>query len=216
MVQRGPERILSEWPGRHLKGSSMAEDEAGATPRNVLLFSGHMIDAPGRKQPRFPADKELMARDAIVDTVIRAGAGPGDLAICGGACGGDLLFAEACLARDMRLELHIPFDQPTFLAKSVDFADANWHERFLAARSKAALHVMPDELGPTQPDDDPYERNNMWMLESAARFGPEKMVFICLWDGQGGDGPGGTRHLMQEAGRKTQRVVWLDTSKLWG
>src|SRR5712672_3122741 len=102
----------------------MAEDGIGAIPRNVLLFSGHMIDAPGRKQRRFPPDKELMARDAIVDAVIRAGAGPGDLAICGGACGGDLLFAEACLARVMRLEFYIPFDQPVFLANSVDFAGA--------------------------------------------------------------------------------------------
>ena len=193
----------------------MSNDESGTMPRNVLLFSGHMIDAPGRKQPRFPADKESIARDAIVDTLTQAGAGPGDLAICGAACGGDLIFAEACLARDMRLELYIPFDQPTFLANSVDFADANWHERFLAAKAKATLHVMPDELGPLPPGEEPYGRNNMWMLESAARFGPEKIVFICLWDGQGGDGPGGTRHLMEEARRRSERVYWLDTRKLW-
>jgi len=193
----------------------MSNDESGTMPRNVLLFSGHMIDAPGRTQPRFPADKELIARDAIVDTLTQAGAGPGDLAICGAACGGDLIFAEACLARDMRLELYIPFDQPTFLTNSVDFADANWHERFLAAKAKATLHVMLDELGPLQPGEEPYARNNMWMLESAARFGPEKIVFVCLWDGQGGDGPGGTRHLMEEAGRKSERVYWLDTRKLW-
>jgi len=193
----------------------MSNDESGTMPRNVLLFSGHMIDAPGRKQPRFPADKELIARDAIVDTLTQAGAGPGDLAICGAACGGDLIFAEACLARDMRLELYIPFDQPTFLANSVDFADANWHERFLAAKAKATLHVMPDELGPLQPGEEPYARNNMWMLESAARFGPEKIVFVCLWDGQGGDGPGGARHFMEEAARKTDRIYWLDTRRLW-
>ena len=193
----------------------MSADQISLTPRNVLLFSGHMIDAPGRKQPRFPADKELMARDAIVDTLTQVGTGPGDLAICGGACGGDLIFAEACLARGAGLELYLPFDQPTFLAESVDFAGANWHDRFLAAASKATMHVAPAELGPLRPGEEPYERNNRWMLESAARFGPEKMVFICLWDGQGGDGPGGTRHLMEEAGRKSERIYWLDTRKLW-
>jgi hypothetical protein len=52
------------------------------------------------------------------------------------------------------------------------------------------------------------------MLKSAARFGAEKMVFICLWDGQGGDGPGGAQHFMEEAGRKTERIYWLDTRKL--
>ncbi|WP_236101967.1 tetratricopeptide repeat-containing protein [Methylotetracoccus oryzae] len=30
-------------------------------PRQVLLFSGHMLDAPARKEPRFPADKEPIA-----------------------------------------------------------------------------------------------------------------------------------------------------------
>src|ERR1700733_2746673 len=92
-------------------------------PHQVFLFSGHMIDAPGRKEPRFPADKEGVAKAAIEATLTEAGGGAGDLAICGGACGGDLLFAEACLDRGMRLELYIPFDEATFLKESVDFAD---------------------------------------------------------------------------------------------
>jgi hypothetical protein len=184
-------------------------------PRLVWLFSGHMIDAPDRQVPRFPASREPVAARAIADALAKFDAGPGDLAICGGACGGDLLFAEACLARDMRLELYIPFDEPTFLANSVDFADANWHDRYLAAKSKAVLHVMPNELGPLPVGKNPYERNNSWMLESAARFGGEKIAFVCLWNGQGGDGPGGAQHFMDEAGRKTNRIYWLDTRKLW-
>ena len=32
--------------------------------RYVFLFSGHMIDAPGRPEPRFPADKEKIAGQA--------------------------------------------------------------------------------------------------------------------------------------------------------
>src|SRR5258707_10834000 len=133
------------------------------TPRNVLLFSGHMIDAPGREEPRFPASKEPVAADAIAKLLDSAdvGADSSDLAICGGACGGDLLFAEACLARGAGLELYIPFDEPTFLAESVDFADADWHNRYLAAKSKATLHVMPDELGPLLAGENPYERNNL-------------------------------------------------------
>jgi hypothetical protein len=53
------------------------------------------------------------------------------------------------------------------------------------------------------------------MLEQAARFGSEKIAFISLWNGLGGDGPGGARHLMEEARRKTTRIYWLDTTKLW-
>jgi hypothetical protein len=184
-------------------------------PQNVVLFSGHMIDAPDRRTPRFPADKEPVAASAIAATLTEIGAVAGDLAICGGACGGDLLFAEACLAKGLRLEIYIPLDEPEFLASSVDFAGGNWHDRYLAAKAKATLHVAPDELGPLGQGENPYERDNEWMLESAARFGGERMAFISLWNGQGGDGPGGAQQLMDEARRKTSRIYWLDTRKLW-
>jgi hypothetical protein len=193
----------------------MSSVEADRPPDTVALFSGHMIDAPDRKAPRFPRDKEPVAAAAIADALSEIGVTQGDLAICGGACGGDLLFAEACLARDMRLEIYIPFDEPTFLANSVDFAGGNWHDRYLAVKSRATLHVMPDELGPPPAGENAYERNNRWMLDSAARFGGERIAFISLWNGQGGDGPGGAHHLMEEARRKTARIYWLDTRKLW-
>lgn len=193
----------------------MSEDQASALPRKVLLFSGHMIDAPGRKETRFPPDKEPVAADAIAKTLARIEAVPGDLGICSGACGGDLLFAEAALARGLRLEIYIPFDEPTFLANSVNFADSDWRDRFFAAKSRATLHVMVDELGPLPQGQDPYELNNLWMLDSAVRFGAEKVDFICLWNGRGGDGPGGTQHLMEEVRRRTGRTHWLDTTRLW-
>ena len=188
---------------------------SGWTPRKVVLFSGHMIDAPGRKEQRFPPDKEPIAAKIIVSMLDAFGVGAHDLALCGGACGGDLLFAEAALARGVPLEIYLPFDEPTFLKVSVDFANANWHERFLAAKSHATLHLMPDERGPLPSGEDPFERNNLWMLESAMRFGAEKVDFICLWNGKGGDGPGGTHHLMQEVRRKSGRVHWIDTTKAW-
>lgn len=193
----------------------MSSTSAHGPPNNVALFSGHMIDAHGRETPRFPPDKEPIAAAKIAETLTDIGAGRDDLAICGGACGGDLLFAEACLAREMRLEFYIPFDEPTFLDKSVDFAGSNWHDRYLAARAKATLHVAPAELGPLPAGENAYERNNRWMLKAAARFGRERIAFVSLWDGQGGDGPGGAQHLMEEAGRKTSRIYWLDTRKLW-
>jgi hypothetical protein len=156
-----------------------------------------------------------VAASAIAATLAEIGAVAGDLAICGGACGGDLLFAEACLAKGMRLEIYLPLDESTFLATSVDFAGGNWHDRYLAAKANATLHVAPDELGPTAEGENPYERNNQWMLRSAARFGGQRMAFICLWNGHGGDGPGGAKHPMDEARHKTSRIYWLDTTKLW-
>jgi hypothetical protein len=186
-----------------------------APPKKVILFSGHMIDAPDREEPRFPANKESVAANTIAAALEELGAGAGDLCICGGACGGDLLFAEAALKRGACLELYLPFEEATFLSKSVDFANRDWRARFYAAKSHASLHVLPLERRATPGDGDPYEQNNLWMLEAAARFGAHKVEFICLWNGQQGDGPGGTRHLMEEVRRLSGRVHWLDTTKLW-
>jgi len=120
------------------------------------------------------------------------------------------------LARGGRLELYIPFDELTFLEKSVDFADRNWHARYFAARARAVLHFAPTELGPIREEEDAYERNNRWMLNSALRFGAEKVDFVCLWNGEGGDGSGGTRDMMDAVGNRGGQTHWLNTTKLWG
>jgi hypothetical protein len=193
----------------------MSSDQTDGSPKTVVLFTGHMIDTSDRATRRFPPDKESIAAAKIAETLAELDTGRGDLAICGGACGGDILFAEACVAIGMRLEIYLPLDEAAFLANSVDFAGDNWHDRYLAAKSKATLHVASDELGPPGKGENPYERNNLWMLKSATRFGGERMAFICLWNGEGGDGPGGAQHLMDEARSKTSRIYWLDTRKLW-
>jgi hypothetical protein len=186
-------------------------------PRFVFLFSGHMIDAPGRKEPRFPPDKEEIAADAIARTLDELGAGPKDLGLSGGACGGDLLFAEACLKRGVRLQIRIPFDEPTFLKNSVTFAEGNWGERYYAVKDNklTTLFVMPKELGLTPENVNPYERNNLWQLYTALSMGPEKVRFICLWDGKGGDGPGGTKHMHDSVEKRSGLVYVLDINVLF-
>jgi hypothetical protein len=191
----------------------MTTHDEDQSPRRILLFSGHMIDAPDRDKARFPADQEPAARLAIVALLAQLDVGPQDLAVCSGACGGDLLFAEVALGRGLVLEIYLPFEPDA--VKSVDFAGGNWHARFEAACAASSLHVMPDERGSLVPGDDPYEQNNLWMLEAASRFGAGKVDFICLWDGKGGDGPGGTQHLIQEVSRRHGRTHWIDTTRLW-
>lgn len=39
----------------------MSSVPADRLPRNVVLFSGHIIDARDRQTPRFPPDKEPVA-----------------------------------------------------------------------------------------------------------------------------------------------------------
>jgi hypothetical protein len=185
-------------------------------PRYVFLFSGHMVDAPGRSEPRFPPNKEKIAAKEIAKKLGELDAGSKDLALCGGACGGDLLFAEACLKLDVHLQIRIPFDEPTFLKNSVTFAGGGWRDRYYAVKNNklTTLFVMPEEFGPTPPKVNPYEQSNLWQLYTALSMGAEKVRFICLWDGKGGNGPGGTNHMHDEVLKRSGKVYVIDTNKL--
>ncbi|HWH82245.1 MAG TPA: tetratricopeptide repeat protein, partial [Burkholderiaceae bacterium] len=74
-------------------------------PRQVLLFSGHRADEPGRAKPRLPPEKMPLAQAAIERVLDQLDAGERDLALTQGAAGGDLLFAEACAKRGVKLQL---------------------------------------------------------------------------------------------------------------
>ena len=184
-------------------------------PRNILLFSGHMIDVPGRPAARFPPQAVPLADRAIATKLDELQAGPQDVAICGGACGGDLLFATAALRRGVQLEIYLPFDEATFLASSVDFAGHEWRERFEQAKSRSVVHVLPADGSPLTSSANPYEANNRRMLDRARAFAGARLQFICLWNGTGGDGPGGTAGMMQAVQRLGGAVHWLDTRSLW-
>ena len=186
-------------------------------PRQVLLFSGHMVDATDRPTPRFPLDKVPIVETEIAKALDKLGVGPEDLALTQGASGGDLIFAEACQARGVKLQLMQPFPEPDFIERSVAPAAGDWPSRFFAVKAKLEKErpprCMPKELGESKRD--PYERCNLWLLYTALAHGPEKVRFVCLWNGGGGDGPGGTQHMVREVKQRTGQVVWLDTRKLW-
>jgi tetratricopeptide (TPR) repeat protein len=189
-------------------------------PRYVLLFSGHLIDAPGRAAPRFPADKEGSAAQKLAEVLDKLGVGPDDLALCQAAAGGDLLFLEACQQRNVRCQVLLPFTEPEFLEGSVlpSTNGEKWRERYYSMKAKLQLQdpirVMPEELGPLPKGGDAYERCNLWLLYTALARGLDKVRFIALWNGSGGDGRGGTAHMYDEVKRRTGQVTWVDTRQL--
>ncbi len=189
-----------------------------ATPRRVILFSGHMTDAPDRAVPRFPPVLEAAAAQRIGAALDALGAGPADLALTEGAAGGDLLFAEAAQARGLELRLLLPFGVDEFIARSVlpSAGGARWRERFYAvcARLAAPPQIMADECGPLPAGADPFARCNRWLLDTALAAGGGCPVFICLWDGGGGDGPGGTAHMVAEVQRRGGEVIRIDPRTL--
>jgi hypothetical protein len=153
-----------------------------------------MIDAPGRKEPRFPPAKEGAVRREIAGRLANWRAGAGDLAISGGACGADILFAEACLERGARVLLLIALPEDAFLESSVAFADADWEARYRALRARCETRFQHEALGPLARGEDAFERNNRWRLEVArALVPPERIHALLVWDERPvGDGPGGT------------------------
>jgi len=184
-------------------------------PRQVFLFSGHMIDAPERSVPRFPAAKESIAAQKISEALDRLGAGPEDMALTQGACGGDILFTEACLQRKVAVQWLQPFSEPEFIQKSVICSSESWRDRYFAARIRLATtpQSAPERLGLPLKGIDPFERCNTWLLYTALSYGIDKVHFISLWDGAGGEGPGGTAHMYGEVKAKTGQVTWIDTRK---
>lgn len=187
-------------------------------PRKVFLFSGHMVDAPDRQPPRFPDKPEKLAAAAqrIADALAQFDAGPDDLAITQGACGGDLLFTEACQERGVNVQWLQPFPEPEFIEKSVVSRGESWRARYLAAKAKLTrvIRSAPEELGLPPKGTDPYQRCNLWLLYTALSFGITKVQFICLWNGEGGDGPGGTAHMFEEVKRRTGQVTWIDSRNI--
>jgi hypothetical protein len=75
------------------------------------------------------------------------------------------------------------------------------------------IYLQSDQVGRLPEGDNAYERNNRWALYSALIYGIDKVRLIALWDGKGGDGPGGTGHMVQEVRRLGGIAEHLDTTK---
>ncbi len=119
----------------------------------------------------------------------------------------------------MKVQWLQPFREPEFIQNSVLRGGEAWRNRYLNARDRLRipLRAAPEELGEPPRNAGqgyPYERCNLWLLYTALAWGLDKVRFICLWDGGGGDGPGGTAHMYNEVKRRTGRVTWIDTRKI--
>lgn len=162
-----------------------------------LLFTGHMIDMPDRPKPRFPASLERAASARIAQVVApyaaRSVTGEGALGFASGARGGDILFHEQCRAHGIETVIVLPFPPDVFVGTSVQgIPGSDWEERFWAL-----WNATPEDRREGMNlivSDDAYGACNTRLLELARNNGNVHMV--ALWDGKGGDGPGGTADLV--------------------
>jgi hypothetical protein len=214
---------------------------AANTPRQrVLLFTGHMIDNPDRKDPRFPADKEAVAREKIKDAVVKemnTGAGVAS-GYAGGASGGDILFLEVCAELGISTRLYLAFNPQKYVTTSVSKAGPKWVDRFWKIHGEHSARTQVRLLSDTidaktdsdylpawlraKSDYDIWQRNNLWMLFNALdegcdqKSGDPNITLIALWDGKGGDGPGGTGDLVKKVEDLGARSEIIRTKELFG
>jgi hypothetical protein len=169
--------------------------------QKVFLASGHMIDLPDRVAKglgeRFPPSKEDLVRQRIARQLDVWGVGVNDLAICGGARGTDILFAELCADRGAEVWLFLALPEAEFLEASVRLADSNWEDRFFALRKREGVKIflLSERLESPPEPEEVFARNNLWMIDSALveANDPKNLYALMVWDEKPtGDGPGGT------------------------
>ncbi len=203
------------------------KEPAGPGLERVILFTGHRMDAPDRKNPRFPASQEQVARDAIraaIHEQIELTKGS-ILGIAGGANGGDILFLEVCQEAGIPTEMLLALPEDQFITASVDSKDSqatNWIRRFhnlVNNHTEVPVLCNSDKLPQWlqfKKNYDIWQRNNLWLLSEALCRGAKHLTIVALWDGAAGDGPGGTEHMVSLAEERGARVVRLDTNNLFG
>jgi tetratricopeptide (TPR) repeat protein len=176
----------------------------------VVVSSGHMMDAPGRPTPRFPATAEAedAVRRRIEAELERWGIGEGDLAICGGARGSDILFAESCLRRGAVVRLYLPLPRGDFLRESVRLPGTDWEQRFHRLSASCTVGYQEERLGPPPAHLNVFTRNNLWQIDLArVQAARGKLHVLLVWDGKPGDGRGGASDFAEAARRLD---AWLE------
>ena len=201
-------------------------DVPDASSRKVLIFTGHRVDAPDRATPRFPAGAVPRARAMIEEAVRKelASAGNGILGIAGAASGGDILFHEVC--EELGIETHVYLAGPRaeYVQESVQDSGQEWVDRFnqllLKKEHTKALVQLGDSLSLPRwlagaSDYSVWQRNNLWTLHNAMQIsGAAHTVLIALWNGQKGDGPGGTNDMTEKAKTWGARSIILPAQDL--
>jgi uncharacterized protein len=160
----------------------------------AVVVSGHMVDTPDRPRPRFPPSEVPRVSAAIGSAFARWTIGPGTTLITGAARGADIIAAEHALERSAAVRVVLALPQAEFERRSVALPGTDWAERFRRILDHAEVEILE---GPD--DDGAFARANARMIQ-IARDLDERPYAVVAWNGQAGDGPGGTRDFVQRLG----------------
>ncbi len=204
---RSQARLLLE----ALCGNPSQLDHCFILPR-IVVFSGHMFDRAGRKQPRFPQALESAIREEIRADLAEQRAQVGYSSL---ACGADMIFAECLLERGGEVNIVLPFKKEDFKESSVEIMPGpELGERFERILENAATVTILNERGDAK-DGAAYDYCNQALSGLAllkSRFLGMDVVPMVVWDGLRGDGRGGTQSFVDfwQNRRETQvKIVSL-------
>jgi hypothetical protein len=183
---------------RNLKalGRDAALVDACLPVPRVLAYVGHIVDEPKRTPPRLPQAKIGSLRNEIKRRLDGWGALHG---FGTAARGTDILVLETLAERGLTATVVLPFPRAAFEKTSVG---GDWNQRLRALEGNDDFQFESVRTSEPKPDQLPaaFGKANRQVFEKAvayARSLDEKPIVLAVWDGQPGDGPGGTADAVQ-------------------
>jgi hypothetical protein len=159
---------------------------------DVLAFAGHLIDAPDRSTPRFPASLAPAVAAAIGERLAGLHL---PVVYTSAACGADLIFVEAALNIGAEVNVVLPFDREDFVRTSVAPGGEEWPDRFHHALSRATRVIMATEE--RYLDDDVLFEHAAMLLEGLCVLRAAQLeaspALLCVVDAAAPGRVGGTR-----------------------
>jgi class 3 adenylate cyclase len=170
----------------------------------VAVFAGHMVDQPLRSPDRLPERIVPAVKQAIGVWLehedVRIGFGAA-------ACGADLLFLEAVIERQGAAHVVLPFDRESYCQTSVAVAGQSWVDRFRQVLAKAV--VQPVSGRPLRSGVVAYDYANGILHGLAiihARRLATELRQLAVWNGERGEGPGGTADVINHWSKAGKRI----------
>lgn len=164
---------------------------------NMIVFAGHRIDTPDRKNHRFPPFIVKRVRREITVRLEKLNAG---LSCSSAACGADILFLEEMEKRNGDCWIILPLSKGEFQKHYVDITPvANWKRRFASVYNnanrviEAGDHRLTENQGGTNYTN--LMKHGLAILR--ARALDIDITPLAVWDGELGDDPGGTSSFVE-------------------
>lgn len=150
-------------------------------PPVIVVFSGQMIDKPGKQISVFTNEMEDLVREVIVKNIEKLDA---IISYSSASSGAEIIFLEEILKRGGEINIVLPFSNQDFMENNVRYAGPRWEKRFekLLKQAKTVTYAADDRyLG----HDMLYRFSNQIMHGAAAiraNFLTTKPHLVVLWE----------------------------------